>query len=355
MIEYFKRNTDAEHTINQIEMRKDPGIEEYMGNKAAFNKMIKNIAIALNFKDDLLKNDCDQKLLFRDFSKMYDDYEELSDLKTVPIKNIYYNHEFTQDEVREIITALRTSRFIGDDESEQLIEKIKNELTSKYFEDRSVKMYIKEHNDSTRLRLNLSIIQNAIVDKKRLEFVMSYYDDKKKLTPTGRKLVISPDFIISDNGKYYVIGCFENENDDDKNLAIIRIDLMSNLKILKIKSTSLFNIPSLRQISEEKFKTCHLNMSYDEPIFVEMKITKKIKGSNDVNYTFIHDSFGDDYTVIKKEEDGDIVRVRCSKYAIVNWAVQYGDFVEVLNPPEIVERIKNKIEMLKGIYFKEEE
>jgi len=184
---------------------------------------------------------------------------------------------------------------------------------------------------------------------------MSYYDDKKKLTPTGRKLVISPDFIISDNGKYYVIGCFENENDDDKNLAIIRIDLMSNLKILKIKSTSLFNIPSLRQISEEKFKTCHLNMSYDEPIFVEMKITKKIKGSNDVNYTFIHDSFGDDYTVIKKEEDGDIVRVRCSKYAIVNWAVQYGDFVEVLNPPEIVERIKNKIEMLKGIYFKEEE
>jgi hypothetical protein len=73
-----------------------------------------------------------------------------------------------------------------------------------------------------------------------------------------------------------------------------------------------------------------------------------------VNYTFIHDSFGDDYTVVKKEEDGDIIRVHCSVYGIVNWAVQYGDFVEVISPDTVVDEIKKKVETLRNRYFKEE-
>ena len=96
-------------------------------------------------------------------------------------------------------------------------------------------------------------------------------------------------------------------------------------------------------------------MSYDDYLFVEMKIMKTPKTNNEVNYTFIHDSFGDNYTVVKKEDDGDIVRVHCSKYGSVNWAVQYGDFVEVISPDSVIEGIKKKIETLRGKYFKEED
>ena len=58
---------------------------------------------------------------------------------------------------------------------------------------------------------------------------------------------------------------------------------------------------------------------------------------------------------MKKEEDGDIVRVHCSKYGIINWAVQYGDFVEVTSPDSVIDGIKKKIETLREKYFKEKE
>ena len=115
----------------------------------------------------------------------------------------------------------------------------------------------------------------------------------------------------------------------------------------------MYDIPSLRQISKDKFRNCHLNMSYDDYLIVEMKIRKTPKTNNEVNYTFIHDSFGDDYKILNKETDGDVVMVHCSKYGIVNWALQYGDFVEVIHPNSVVEEIKKKIETLKGKYFKE--
>lgn len=354
MLEYFRHNTDAEHTITQFEMR-DKQIGEYMGNKTSFNKMIKNMAIALNFDDDgCLKPSPEQKLLFRDFSMMHDEFGELSDVKTVPIKDIYYNHAFSQSEVQDIIMALRTSDFIDTEHAENLIEKIKNELASKYFHDSFVKIYKNEHTVSKKLVDNLSLISNALINHHRLKFKMSYYNGKKQLIPYGDIYTISPDFIILNNGRYYVVGCFENENDKQKNLAIIRIDMMSDIDILETRATSMYDIPALRQVSEDKFRSRHLNMSYDDYLFVEMKIKKTPKTNDEVNYTFIHDSFGDQYTVVKKEEDGDIVRVLCSKYGIINWAVQYGDLVEVISPDSVIKEIKKKIEMLREKYSNDE-
>lgn len=354
LLEYFRHNTDAEHTTTQIEMRENE-IGEYMGNKTSFNKMMKNMATALNFDDGFLKPTSEQRLIFRDFSMMYDEYEAIADIGTVPIKDIYYNHEFTQSEVQDIIMALRTSGFIDVKNAEKLIDKIKEELASKYFCDRFVKIYNKENAVSDRLVDNLSVISDALINHHhhQLTFSMNYYNDRKKLISYGKRLTISPDFIILDNGRYYVVGCFENKNDEKKNLAIIRIDLMSDIRILKDMATSMYDVPSLRQVSKDKFRSCHLNMSYDGYLFVEMKIKKTSKTNHEVNYTFLHDSFGDNYTVVKKEEDGDIVRVHCSKYGIINWAVQYGDFVEVTSPDSVIDGIKKKIETLREKYFKE--
>lgn len=365
LLEYFRHNTDAKHTITQKKMRDDldNNIADYMGNKTSFNKMIKNMAIALNFDDDgCVKPLPERKLLFHDFSMMYDEfkkpYRRRPDVKTVPIKDIYYNHAFSHSEVQDIIMALRTSDFIDTEHAENLIEKIKNELASKYFHDSFVKIYKNEHTVSKKLVDNLSLISNALINHHRLKFKMSYYNGKKQLIPYGDIYTISPDFIILNNGRYYVVGCFEyeneNENDKQKNLAIIRIDMMSDISESETRATSMYDIPALRQVSEDKFRSRHLNMSYDDYLFVEMKIKKTPKTDNEVNYTFIHDNFGDQYIVVKKEEDGDIVRVLCSKYGIINWAVQYGDLVEVISPDSVIKEIKMKIEMLREKYSNDE-
>ena len=47
---------------------------------------------------------------------------------------------------------------------------------------------------------------------------------------------------------------------------------------------------------------------------------------------------------------GDIVRVTCSPFAIVNWALQYSDRVEVLQPEPVREQVIEKIKNLNQKY-----
>ncbi|MEG0913970.1 MAG: WYL domain-containing protein [Oscillospiraceae bacterium] len=55
---------------------------------------------------------------------------------------------------------------------------------------------------------------------------------------------------------------------------------------------------------------------------------------------------------IKKEYPpcDDIVRVECSPYAMVNWALQYSDRVEVVEPAEVRDAIIEKVRNLNSKY-----
>ncbi len=62
----------------------------------------------------------------------------------------------------------------------------------------------------------------------------------------------------------------------------------------------------------------------------------------------MYDWFGDTFKYIKTEETfpyDDIVEVKCSPYAMTNWALQYSDRVEVLEPElvrnMVIEKVKN--------------
>ena len=63
----------------------------------------------------------------------------------------------------------------------------------------------------------------------------------------------------------------------------------------------------------------------------------------------MYDWFGDTFRYIETENVppyDDIVEVKCSPYAMVNWALQYSDRVEVLEPVEVREQVIKKIKNL---------
>ena len=71
------------------------------------------------------------------------------------------------------------------------------------------------------------------------------------------------------------------------------------------------------------------------------------------NYTFLYDWFGDTFRYERTETEppyGDIVRVFCSPFAMVNWALQYSDRVEVLEPESVREEVVEKIRKLNRKY-----
>jgi predicted DNA-binding transcriptional regulator YafY len=67
----------------------------------------------------------------------------------------------------------------------------------------------------------------------------------------------------------------------------------------------------------------------------------------------MHDWFGDTFQFVETEREApydDIVRVKCSPYAMTNWALQYSDRVEVLTPVSVREAVIEKIRNLNEKY-----
>ena len=76
------------------------------------------------------------------------------------------------------------------------------------------------------------------------------------------------------------------------------------------------------------------------------------------DYTFLHDWFGNTFKFTgtdKENPDYDIVEVMCSPYAMVNWALQYSDRVEVLEPENVRSAVIEKINALNTKYIEQED
>lgn len=353
LLDYLKRNTDSQHTITQAELRRDKEISDYLGSKDTFNKMMQNLTLALNTNsNDEIKPEEDWRLIYRAFSNFYGESDSEEDTDLCSVRDIYYNHIFTNDEITEIINALRMSKTADDKTVDRIIEKVKRELVSKHYKEYSCRIYNSEYTDSNLLDSNISLIQQAISRRHQLSYRMNYYNNKKKLVPVrNTEKVISPHYIVTNAGRFYVIGCFEGEK---KTLCIIRIDLMSDVAILDKTVTPKKEIKGLPDIMKNDFKSLQLNMSYDAPLPVTMRITKRLTdsviGKEVVNHTFVHDIFGDGYTVLSSDSEGDIIRVTCSPFAVKNLAMQYSDVVEVLTPESLRDEIRDMIKMLNKKY-----
>ena len=62
------------------------------------------------------------------------------------------------------------------------------------------------------------------------------------------------------------------------------------------------------------------------------------------------DWFGDKFTVSDKTDDEMIVRVKCNLQAMKFWALQYGPYVEVLEPKEIRDKLAEDIKAMAEKY-----
>ncbi len=353
LLDYLKLNTDSEHTITQAELRRDKEISGYLGSKDTFNKMMQNLTLALNTdRNEEIKPEEEWRLVYKAFSNFYGDSDSEEDIDLNFVRDIYYNHIFTDDEITEIINALRMSKTADDKVTERIVDKVKRELVSKHYKEYSCRIYNSEYTDSDLLDSNLSLIQQAIRQRQQISYRMNYYNSKMKLVPLRKaEKVISPHYIVTNAGRFYVIGCFEGEK---KALCIIRIDLMSDVRILDNMVTPQKEIQGLPDIMEDNFKSLQLNMSYDAPIPVTMRITKRLTdsviGKEVINHTFVHDIFGDGYTVLSSDSEGDIIRVTCPPFAVKNLAMQYSDVVEVLTPESLRDEIRDMIKKLNEKY-----
>lgn len=385
ILSYLKENTDKCHPTSQGEMRKGE-LGEYMGTHSTFNQKMINLALAMDYDPYQMefKREEDCRLIYDSLKPLLsnnedysndEDEDEMNDKISLEdrirsVRNIYYNHPFSPEEVVDLINAVQMSKALNPEQVERLVRKIKMELASKYNRDHTCRIHNNENTDSELLKKNLAVIQSAIKENCQLSYNFCYYTTDKSeygdeevpkpvLEFTAAEEIkthVSPHYIIQDNGRFFLIGCFENDKSKGKRLSIYRIDLMKNVKIReengkKILATKADEAKTSVLYKEqlENFRHTHLGMGYDTPKTVKMRVTNFYR-TGKPNLTFLHDSFGDDYT-ITGYDNGVIVSVRTSVYGIVNWALEHSDKVEVLDPSDVVETIKARVRELNDKYI----
>lgn len=299
--------------------------------------------------------------------------------KKLQLRSLRYNQVLSFAELNQVIEGVLFLKHIDDESKEKIIRKLIT-LSSKNFPKYSP--YISENTgtiskkiagvfedlrvDEAALKNNLQVIRKAIEANKgagvKIAFHFNGYDENKKLKArvdsNGNKLryVVNPYYIIMYNGKPYLI-CATDPYD---NVAIYRIDLMSEITT-EIKpslakdgtmigekrrpKSEIKGLPMDWNSKEaSKFQTEHLYMYYGKPESISLKIDKD-------RYTLLHDYFGDRYQFVEHIDDiWDCIEVRCVPEAMVSWVMQCSDFVEVLQPESLRQRIQEKCKALAERY-----
>ena len=279
-------------------------------------------------------------------------YDEL--LKRVPpVTNLRYVHDFSFDELDTIINALYFSKTVNEEERDRLIYKLaklsSKRYQKKWFSENNDRPVIKNifqgivnNNDASRteLKKNIALIQSAIDEKVKIQFIMNVYNAERELVPSwtdkkGKAILrkVTPYHILVYNDRYYMLANYERYS----NLSIWRIDLMSNVKLLEEAGRSKQEIKGMTNTwNGQEYMEQHLNMFYDDPVKVTLKVP------ND-HYTMMVDWFGNSFVKWRAiDEKYDMVFVACSEQAMINWAMQYSGVVEVLGPSDVQDAIEKR-------------
>lgn len=354
ILEILKDETDKASPLTQnqiLGMLKEKGMK---CSAKTLSSTLKKLTWALN-PPVYTEEDKDN---FRIIYSGYDrELEEDDDTKEDSryMSNFYYAHDFSYQEIDRLIEGIQFSKILTTVEANKIIEKIKK-LTNRHYSNITSQIYtVPEFATAPQeqLKENLKTLQTAIADKVKITFVFNGYDKNKQLVPFREKrYTVSPYYVVAYNGKYYLLA----NTDYFDNVSIYRVDLMSAIEIPErnekngkkgIDAKKMSEVKGLKEKWDpDDFMIKHLNMFYDEPETITLKIRNN-------RYTLVHDWFGDHYTTVKKrdqnlDEQYDLIRVCCSPNAIINWALQYSDYVEVVEPVEIrnavVKRLKDTLE-----------
>ena len=258
----------------------------------------------------------------------------------------YYliDREFDDDELRWLIDAVLFSRTLSAANAKRLIEKLKS-FGNKYFEPKVSHVAASSsliRTDSKQVMYSVNAINDAIDRKKKIKFRYNRYGIDKKMHDRGKDYVMNPYQMVASNGRYYILGNIDKYD----NVSFYRIDKMSNVIVLDDAVKSMKKVKGLENgLDLPKHMAEHMYMFHGDSVLVKFKCNVNMMDN-------IMDWFGKDISIIKEDQDSDeiVVRLICNYDAMFYWALQYGPYVEVIEPKSLRADLKKAIDEMAEKY-----
>ena len=267
---------------------------------------------------------------------VYDDIEMLRvfgmNIEVVRDKQVRYyvgRHSFELAELKLLVDAVQSSKFVTEKKSNSLIKKIEG-LGSKYDAaqlHRQVTVSGRLKAENEEIFCNVDMIHRAISENRQISFRYFEWDAQKKrvLRHDGAFYTVSPWALTWDDENYYLIG-YDKDADALKHY---RVDKM--LELFMEKSERLgrdkFSQLDITQYSKQVFgmyggELCHVRLSCD----------KSMAG-------VVIDRFGTDIVIANHGDRFEFtVKVMISP-TFYSWVLGFGNKVRVVSPQSVSDRV----------------
>ena len=253
------------------------------------------------------------------------------------------SRDFDDSELRILIDSVLFSKSISTMQAKGLIEKLRG-LASNYFNAKV--SHVSNLPDLPRTANKqamyaLDAINDAISKHRKISFIYNEMGTDFKLHPKREEpYIVNPYQIVANNGRFYIIGNYDKYD----NIAHFRIDKMTEVKMLDEKAKPMKEIPELKDgLNLPKHMAEHMYMFSGPSVPIKLETTEDMMSE-------LVDWFGSDFNV-QKIGDGRIrARVVCNENAMRYWALQYGPWVEVVEPKSLREQLREDIKTMEERY-----
>ena len=275
----------------------------------------------------------ERKAISRNISLLMD-----ADVEIGHCRDGYYleTREFEDTELKLLVDSVLCNQNITAKHSADLIEKL-CKLSNKYFRSHVKNVYaVKDWNksDNAALFFNIEMIDMAINEGKQVQYDYNKYGKDKKLHKSSFQRA-TPYQLILHNQRYYLMGYSEYWG----NMIFHRLDRITNIKIYDAPAYPLKKVPGYESgIDYKKISTTMPYLHSDKPERIEMLADAWVIDQ-------VVDWFGKDLAVRETDDpEKIIISLWANPYAMSLWALQYVNYIEVISPAHLRDRIRESLQ-----------
>ena len=280
---------------------------------------------------------------------LYSDIEALQifglDINKIQKNRTFYYYmgqrELEFAELKLLVDAVQSSKFITVKKSRQLIKKLEHLVSihdaKKLHRQVYVQSRVKTRNE--QIFYNVDKVYNAIDENRMIQFQYCQWNLQKEmeLRHNGTYYRISPWGLVWDNENYYLIGY----DSSSQKIKHFRVDKMRNIRMMEQKREGE-NV--FRQVDVSKYTNMHFGMFSGQEQTVELLCQNQSIG-------IIMDRFGTETRLCKVDEE----HFRATINVVVSnnflgWLIGLGDDIKIVGPENVLQMMQERVQSLMEMY-----
>ena len=272
----------------------------------------------------------DRKTLKSDIALLLDMDYDIVTVKSSPNKYFWGDRTFEIPELKMLIDAVSSSRFITKKKSEELIQKIASLAGEAQYDNmkRHIVATSRAKSDNKKIYYIVDTITDAINHKKKIQFKYTEYNANKEkvFRHDGEVYTLSPYVLYWNEDYYYVVGYYDKRD----MVAAFRVDRLHNPKVIEERA-----VPKPKDFNVDDYANKIFKMFDGEDVMLELEFENSLM-------KYIVDHYGLDIETKRTTEETFIAKVPATlSPTFYSWVFQFAGQMKIIGPEKAVEEFRD--------------